>query len=326
MARKLRLEYPGACYHVINRGNYRRDMFLDDRAKAAFVACLFEACVKSAWLLHAFVVMRNHFHLAVETPLGNLVSGMQWLQATFANRFNRFHGEQGHLFQGRYKALLVEEGDPLAQVCHYIHLNPVRAGIVPVTQLREYRHSSYPLLWQPRSRPAFLHFDSTLLNAGALADTLAGWRSYASYLEWQATEGPAGKSKAYVNLSRGWALGGAAFKACLMRDHAVAVETRAWESSGVREARELRWEVALTNALVAAGRTLEEAAAARKSAAWKLAIAAWMKSCTQTPNAWLGRRLNLGAAACLSSNLARYRRTRQDSDPLFVRLTQIFAA
>jgi putative transposase len=138
MARKLRLEFPGACYHVINRGNYRRDVFLHDRTKAAFVACLYEACEKSAWTLHAFVVMRNHYHLAIETPRGNLVAGMHWLQATFANRFNKLRGEHGHLFQGRYKALLVEEGDPLSLVCHYIHLNPVRAGIVPVTQLRRY--------------------------------------------------------------------------------------------------------------------------------------------------------------------------------------------
>jgi REP element-mobilizing transposase RayT len=127
MARKLRLEFPGACYHVINRGNYRSDIFRTERTKSAFVTCLFEACAKSAWLLHAFVVMRNHYHLAIETPEGNLVLGMKWLQATFANRFNGWRQERGHVFQGRYKALLVQEGDPLGLVCHYIHLNPVPA-------------------------------------------------------------------------------------------------------------------------------------------------------------------------------------------------------
>ena len=131
MARKLRLEYPGAIYHVINRGNYRADVFRTEGAKAAFEACLFEACAKSGWVLHAFVVMCNHYHLALETPEGNLVTGMQWLQATFANRFNRLRGERGHLFQGRYKSLLVETGAALGQVCDYIHLNPVRAGAVP---------------------------------------------------------------------------------------------------------------------------------------------------------------------------------------------------
>ncbi|MBM3853127.1 MAG: hypothetical protein FJ399_08215 [Verrucomicrobia bacterium] len=89
IARKLRLESPGACYHVINRGNYRAQVFAMEKTRAAFEACVFEACEKSGWLLHAFVVMNNHYHLALETPEGNLVAGMQWLQATFANRFNR---------------------------------------------------------------------------------------------------------------------------------------------------------------------------------------------------------------------------------------------
>jgi len=122
----------------ISRGMLSRDQpgelpggyFQDGGAKAAFESCLFEACAKSGWILHAFVLMRNHYHLALETPEGNLVAGMQWLQATFANRFNQRRGERGHLFQGRYKALLVEEGGPLGLVCHYIHLNPVRASVV----------------------------------------------------------------------------------------------------------------------------------------------------------------------------------------------------
>jgi REP element-mobilizing transposase RayT len=80
MARKLRLEYPGAVYHVINRGNYRQAVFATDKTKQAFENCLFEACQRHGWRLHAFVVMSNHFHLALETPQGNLISGMQWLQ------------------------------------------------------------------------------------------------------------------------------------------------------------------------------------------------------------------------------------------------------
>src|SRR4051812_2659366 len=202
MPRKLRLEFPGACYHVINRGNYRRNAFAADKTKAAFGTCLFEACVKSGWILHAFVVMSNHYHLAVETPQGNLVAGMQWLQSTFANRFNRLRGERGHLFQGRYKALVVEDGAALGQVCHYLHLNPVRAGICPVEELSGYRYSSYWYLSRPKQRPASLSLKSTLAGAGGLSDTPAGWRSYQDYLHWQAVEGPAGRSKAYASLSR----------------------------------------------------------------------------------------------------------------------------
>jgi putative transposase len=128
MARKLRIQYPGAMYHVINRGNYRRDVFESVGAARAFEAALLEACELFGWLLHAHAVMRNHFHLALETPEPNLVEGMHWLQSSFATRFNRFRGENGHLFQGRYKSLLVEDGAALGRVADYIHLNPVRAA------------------------------------------------------------------------------------------------------------------------------------------------------------------------------------------------------
>src|SRR3972149_1451895 len=166
MARKVRLEFPGAIYHVINRGNYRAWVFKEEGARQAFVACLFEACEKCGWVLHAFVIMGNHFHLAVETPAGNLVAGMQWLQSTFANRFNKLRGERGHLFQGRYKALLVEEGEALGQVCHYIHLNPVRAGVTPMERLTGYRASSFWYLNRKAERPGVLRVGTGLGGAG----------------------------------------------------------------------------------------------------------------------------------------------------------------
>ena len=185
MPRKLRLEFPGAVYHVINRGNYRADIFATAGARAAFMDCLWEVCQKSGWRLHAFVLMRNHFHLALETPEGNLVAGMQWMQATFANRFNRLRAERGHLFQGRYKALLVQPGEELGQLCHYIHLNPVRAEVVTVARLREFRDSSYWYL-EEKERPACLDMQTALVHAGGLADNRRGWKLYAQYLDWQA--------------------------------------------------------------------------------------------------------------------------------------------
>jgi len=300
MARKLRLEFPGACYHVINRGNYCADIFKTEGAKAAFERCLFEACTKSGWLLHAFVIMRNHYHLAVETPAGNLVSGMQWLQATFANRFNRLRDKRGHLFQGRYKALLVEEGQPLGLVGHYIHLNPVRAGIRPVERLGEYRYSSYWYLRHPKSRPRWLRPDLVLAQAGGLSDTAAGWRSYAAYLSWQVEEGPVGKSKAYVSLSQGWALGSAGFKSTLIKDHAIAAQARAWETEGAAEIREQAWEELCRRALQVLHRTDAELKLAAKSAPWKVALAVFLKEHSQAANPWLARRLQIGRAKYVS--------------------------
>ena len=311
MARKLRLEFPGACYHVINRGNYRSDIFQLASTKAAFEACLFEACEKSRWLLHAFVLMRNHYHLAVETPDGNLVAGMHWLQVTFARRFNLHRSEHGHLFQGRYKALLVEDGDPLGLVCHYIHLNPVRASILPVSRLQHYRYSSYWYLWHLKHCPHFLRFENALSATGQISLSPSGRNKYVQYLEWQVEEGPAGTSKAYVNLSQGWALGGTEFRTALMHDHSLVARTRAWELVGAKEIKEQAWRDALARLLMNTGRSESDFGPAPKSAPWKLALAAWMKSHTQTSNRWLCQTLNLGTPDAFSHNLTKYRRHTQ---------------
>ena len=101
MARKVRVEFAGACYHVINRGNYRKDLFAAKGAAESFQKCLLEAARRFDWRIHAFVIMRNHFHLALETPEPNLSAGMRWLQATWAVRFNRFRGETDAAGRGR---------------------------------------------------------------------------------------------------------------------------------------------------------------------------------------------------------------------------------
>ena len=311
MAFRLRVQYPGAIYHVINRGNYRSWIFADHRTKAAFETCLFDACERNAWLLHAFVVMANHFHLAIETPQGNLCAGMQWLESTFANRFNRFRGERGHLFQGRYKALLVEPGDALGQVCHYVDLNPVRAGIVPVPQLGAPRFSSYWYLHHPRERPPFLRVHAALASAGALPDTVAGRRSYADYLAWQAAAGPAGRNDAYVSLSRGWAIGSEEFKARWLLDPAVVAETRRWEERGPEGIRTTRWAEALD---VARRRIPPEAQQCQhRSAPWKRAIALYLHESTDVSNGWLAQQLDMGSAAYVSKHLGLTRRKPSES-------------
>jgi putative transposase len=312
MPRKLRLEFPGACYHVINRGNYRADIFRTEGARLAFEECVFAACDRSAWRLHAYVLMSNHYHLAIETPEANLVAGMQWLQATFANRFNKLRNERGHLFQGRYKALLVEEGSPLAQVAHYIHLNPVRAGLRPVALLAGYRYSSYWYGSRRKERPDCLDLTNCLAEAGGLADTPTGWKAYEDYLGWQAETGPAGKSKAYVNMSRGWALGTAGFKAGLVKDHALAAATRAWESVGAQEIREHRWKAALTEILQRAGKTLDDVRTAAKSASWKAIVAEEMKRTTQASNRWLAMQLQMGRPEAVSAYVGRLRAARNN--------------
>lgn len=148
MARPLRIEYAGAVYHVMARGNQGRAIFRDDRDRECFVETLGAAGGKTGWRIHAFVLLGNHYHLLVETPEANLVAGMKWLQGTFTQRFNGRHRLRGHLFQGRYRAVPVEAENAgyLEAVSSYIHLNPARVGLIEIgrDRLRSYRWSSYP--------------------------------------------------------------------------------------------------------------------------------------------------------------------------------------
>ena len=146
MPRQLRLQYPGAIYHVMSRGNRRETIFKDDQDRRRFLVTLGEACEKTGWKVHAFCLMTTHFHLVVETPQPNLVAGMKWLLGTYTVRFNRRHKLVGHLFSGRYKSLIVDGSGTgyLRTVCDYVHLNPVRAGLLSSEQsLRKYQWSSY---------------------------------------------------------------------------------------------------------------------------------------------------------------------------------------
>ena len=312
MARKLRLEYAGACYHVINRGNYRRDLFAGPGAAESFQRCLMEAAVRFGWRLHAYVVMRNHFHLAVELLEPNLSDGMQWLQGTWAARFNRFRGEVGRPFQGRYKALHVEPGAALAQVAHYIHLNPVRAKLVTAERLTQYRWSSLPR-FVGRKRPAWLRAETILAESGNLPDTPAGWRRYLAYLGVLATEEAKLRAEKFGRLSRGWCIGSNEFKGKLKKDLAAQgsggaerFELLGADRSAPREVREALWEEKLGLAAQALGVKLGELPA-RKSAREKVELAAVLKAATSVSNPWLATRLQMGPPASVSQYVRRFR-------------------
>lgn len=114
--------------------------------------------------------MSNLYQLCLKTPSPNLVQGMRWLQSTFANRFNRFRHENGHVFQGRYKAILLDDR-AVGPTCHYIHLNPARAGLIEVGKLESYADSSFARWWHPRKRASHETLETALIPAGGLVDT-----------------------------------------------------------------------------------------------------------------------------------------------------------
>lgn len=311
MARKLRLEYAGACYHVINRGNYRRDLFRGKGAAQSFVDCLFEAAERYGWRVHAYVVMSNHFHLAVETPEPNLSHGMKWLQGTWARRFNEFRSERGRPFQGRYKALHVEPGHALAQVAHYIHLNPVRAKLVAANRVPDYPWSSLPRM-MAKHRPTVLVADTVLHGAGGLSDTPARWRRYAAYLALLAEENARKREERYGPLSRGWAVGSEDFKRELKQQYGTATQTIARfgllgsDRVAHQQVRSLLWEDAL-QALARHWKIDLERLPARYSAPEKVRLAAAMKPATSASNGWLAERLQMSQAASVSQFVRRFR-------------------
>jgi len=213
MARKLRVEYPGAIYHVMNRGDRREPIFNEDEDRKRFVETLGEACAKTGWQVQAYVLMPNHFHLVVETPQPNLVTGMKWWLGTYTSRFNRRHKLFGHLFSGRYKSLVVDGSGSgyLKSVCDYVHLNPARAKLVAVGQpLRSFVWSSWPAyLLTPSRRPAWLRVDRLLGECGIPKDSPAGRQQLERVLEERRGAEEGGEFKV---IRRGWCLGEAAFR------------------------------------------------------------------------------------------------------------------
>ena len=130
MARQLRLEYPGAVWHVTSRGNNRQDIYVDDDDRLMFLGLLAEAVRRFRWIVHAYTLMTNPFHLVIETPVPTLSRGMKWMNGKYAQWFNRRHKRCGHLFQGRFKGFLVEKESYLLTLIRYVALNPVRADMV----------------------------------------------------------------------------------------------------------------------------------------------------------------------------------------------------
>jgi REP element-mobilizing transposase RayT len=188
MARPLRIEYPGACYHVTCRGNERREIFADDRDRKRFLEILAENKELYGVEVHGYVVMANHFHLLVMTPEANLQKFMQRFNTSYAVHYNRRHRRSGHLYQGRYKAILVDTDNYLLELSRYLHLNPVRLKRYSQLEVKEkrkiirtYPWSSYRGYVYLKHRQPFMTYSTVLEMVGGGEDR-EGRKGYADFV------------------------------------------------------------------------------------------------------------------------------------------------
>jgi REP element-mobilizing transposase RayT len=328
MARSVRIEYPGAFYHVMARGNRRERIFRDDDDRRFFCETLGEACEQTGWKVHAWVLMTNHYHFMLETPEPNLVAGMQWLQNTYTRRYNSRHRLWGRLFGDRYKAVLNEGRSPYyyCSLMDYIHLNPVRAGLVRVARggsARDYAWSSVAQGYAvgERQRAEWLAVKEGLKMAQC-GDTAEGRRRFVEHLDRRAREEGARKAGIMApledarrsHLRHGWYWGSQGFaeKMLKLADKAVrSRRNRTYRSAGVSKAHDQKEAEELLRAgLLAAGLEERTLAALPGSDVRKVALAELIVSRTVARQSWVAERLKMRSAANVSQQVRRHRKTQ----------------
>jgi putative transposase len=334
MARGIRIEYAGAFYHVMARGNRRERIFHDDADRGFFLQTLGEVCERTGWRVHAWVLMKNHYHLMLETPEANLVEGMQWLQNTYTRRFNTRHRLWGRLFGDRYKAVLTEgrEGYYYSSLMDYIHLNPVRVGLVRIDRDESVRDYPWSSVAQGYAVPAKRRFGWFAAAEGfavaQCADTAAGRRSFVEHLDERARE--EGSRRAGViepvkdrrcsHLRHGWYWGSQAFAEQMLklaRKGLRVRKNRTYRSAAVAQAHDqAEAERLLKEGMAAAGLKESLLGHLPGSDIRKVALANLLLARTVARQSWIADRLAMRSAANVSQQVHRYRMTKKLKLPL----------
>ena len=307
MPRQVRIQYQGATYHIMSRGDQYEAIFLTDNDRKNFLKTLGEVCKSTGWVVHSYVLMSNHFHWLLETPEANLVEGMRWFLSTYTKRFNGRNKLVGHVFQGRYKSLLInpENFEYFQFVSNYIHLNPARAGLLdPQTpNLNQYKWCSYQYFLKPRDRrPVWLKVDKVFKGLDILKDNAAGRKNYAHYMELALRELLDPKKlmqfeEKWNKIRRGWYLGDDTFKEKLLK-HAQKIlkGKRATSHSGdlKKEHNENTANQLIQNAFKILNFQESDLEMTKKNDSRKQTIAWLVKTRTMVRNQWIANRLLMG--------------------------------
>ena len=327
MPRHVRIEYAGAMYHVMARGDRREEIVKDDEDRRTFLRTLGEGCKRSGFRVHAYVLMSNHYHLLLETPEANLSRGLGWLQNAYTRRINVRHRLWGHVFGGRYKSVVVEPGNCFWVLMDYIHLNPVRAGMVKESAgLESYPWSSVKnYLSSAQGRPEWLETEMGFSVCG-LRDTAGGRREYLEMLErrvdWRnPTKAGAvycegeGKPELAVHsaLRRGWFFGSQKFREKLLSLAHGSFEARlkgksnGYHGLASRDHGENRAAELLEAGLRHFQLKQEELKAAAKSDTRKCLLAEMIQAHTSVRLDWINEQLGMGTRSGCCRLIARVR-------------------
>lgn len=316
MPRQVRIEYPDAIYHVMARGNRRDRIVIDDEDRERFEMSLEEVVGKMGWQLYAWVLMGNHYHLVFKTPEPNLVKGMTWFQSTVTKRFNARHRLRGHLFSGRYKAILVEENDYLTTLMHYVHLNPVRAKLVKVSEgLESYRWSSLrDYLLPPSRRSGWVDAAAGFEHMG-YADKAVGRREFLRDLEGLVDQSPVKRAGVVkmegvdlnTTLRRGWCFGTEEFKEKLdgllgkqiSEGNTYRVEN-GYDGRQLRGHDERAAQEYIESGLSVLGLKREELESLRKMDMQKALLARMLRRKTHVGLDWIARELKMGVRSSVT--------------------------
>jgi len=316
MARQLRVEYEGAIYHVMSRGDRKEPIFEDDEDRLRFLRALGETCGRADWGVHAYCLMGNHFHLVLETAKPTLASGMKWFLGTYTQRFNARHRLHGHLFAGRYKSLLVDGSDDfyLRVVCDYVHLNPLRAGMLGEGKsLVDYAWSSFPeYLKPPRKRPGWLRVDRLLGEHGICQDNSSGRREFLEIMTERCGQEGHTDEELWSDIRRGWRFGAEDFVERLAgMGQANKGNPASHLSDALEETMEEKARGVIRAFLKKTGVGMEVFLKLKKGDLAKVRLAGELRRKTTVTMAWIAKELNAGVPQTLWKALWA---SRQKSD------------
>lgn len=333
MPRPLRIEYKGAIYHVMNRGNHGQRIIREPKDVERFLKTLGEACEAADWSIHAFAVMGNHYHLLIETHRATLVRGMQWLNSTYTQRYNRRHKLKGHLFQGRYKAIVVDDQPQYLQtVVDYIQMNPVKAGLVEnIRELVRWKGGSAGWLSGDRKEcPEWLRWERVYGLHGMEEWTVRTKSQYRENLARRIREirgGEQEKKNAGGEYLRSWCLGGEEFVEKLKKkveDWMGTVKKEQWTGEAVREAEEEKVERLLREGL----RIMGHKTIISMPAEEKYLLAAWVYDRSVLDSRWWTKKLGETSPGSFRKKISNTRgniKTNKKTHETWKKLSQISA-